>query len=182
MKKADKKFNPFAEVGEPDLFYNPEGVEISVFFIDKYDFKDKVLERQMTYIHANKSDLKILIEEELYTEVPELYTVEALLAQHKYFQHKTTWNIWKFLLGGFGIGVALYFGLNLFLTPQASMLVGFLTGAFFMFWYLFRSMKNDLIQARFELRERMINVFGEKKLDELLDKQEKLAEKRGYRF
>jgi len=182
MRKKKKQFNPFDNVGAADVHFNYEGLDLDVYFIDGYDFKDEILRRQMTYINITRTGFSIILEKALYDAVPELYTQDALYAQYVYFNKRTSMNIWMFLGGPLVVGGSAFGLVYLFSTIINAVFIGAIMGVAFMFGYLYKVLKRDMVNARQKLRDDMIKMYGEKKLDELLDKQQKIAEERGYKF
>lgn len=182
MAKKKDLFNPFENAGNPDVTHELDGLTLNVYFVDNYDFKDDILEKQMTFVNTERTAFSVMLEKDLYDAVPELYNAEALKAQHTYFHHRTTMNLWKFFLGGILLFGAVFGIMQFFSDIQSALFGGAIVGMFYMIAYFFRTLKKDMVSARFVLRENMIKIFGEKKLDELLDKQQEIAEQKGYKF
>ncbi len=181
-KQKKNQFNPFEQVGEANVHYNYEGLDLNVYFVDNYDFKDEIMEKQMTYINMTETGFSIILEKALFDAVPELYSQEALHAQYVYFHKRTSMNLWIFLGGAVVFGGATFGLAYLFSTLTTAVFAGAIVGVSFMFGYLFRVLKRDMMGARQTLRDDMIKIYGEEKLDKLLDRQQQIAEERGYRF
>lgn len=175
-----EKFNPFDHVGEADVSYDYNGRNLSIYFIDKYDFGDQFDKKQMTYIHADDKGIYLLLDEELYKEVPELYTQEALYAQYEYFTYRTSLKLSTFYIGGIGVAVVTFIILNFLFNVQNALSSSIIPGALFMVVYSVRVLKKDQRARGEQLRANMIKLMGEEKLDSLLDKQVEIARKRGY--
>lgn len=180
FRKKQQEFNPFEHVEEADVLYEYEGLKLQLYFLDKYDFEDKVERKQNTYIHVKENELQLLLDRELYEAVPELYNDKALAAQYNYFNYNTSMKLSLFLLGGASISVGLYFVLSMWMDITGALVTGIFGGGIFMMTYFYRSIRKDMMGRGNALRQEMVNIFGEEKLDALLDKQIEIAREKGY--
>lgn len=177
-KKNDAHFNPFDLLTKADIEYTHNDLELKIYFIDEYDFKEKALKNQIFHIQNERNKFSILLEREGYDLVPELFTKEVLTAQCEYFMSTTNKNLPILLISGLLITAITGFVFNIWLTTATAVLFALFVGATYMIVYLYRSFQSAVIEGRKKLRAKLIDLLGESKLDRLLDNQQKYAERR----
>jgi len=179
MAKAKKSIRFFDFVEEPDIQHEIDGVKVYIFFIDKYDFKEAALRRQLFHMEAQSTSISLLLEESIYRKIPEYYSAESLLQVHKYFMRLHERRFWPaFLLG---VGFAVMFGFIAWLFSidiVNSGLTGGMIGTLVMIGVLLYMMRRQQNFAREEMRFNLEQLHGESQLRTYLEAQDEYMSQR----
>lgn len=173
MAKRKKTIRFFDFVEEPDIQHEIDGVKIYIFFIDRYDFKDAALRRQLFHMEARKESISLLLEEEIYRKIPGYYSPESLLQVHNYFMRLHERSIWPAFALGFVVtvlGGLIAWLLNIDLYNAS--LIGGALGTVAMITLLIMLMRRQQNMAREEMRFQLEQVHGEAQLKTYLEVQD----------
>jgi hypothetical protein len=169
----------FKQLQEPDVHQTIENIDVNVFYLDNYPFKDEALKQQLFFMQADKSSISLLLEKEIYDLIPEYYSAPSLLIVHQYYM--SIYRKKVFPAFGIGLAVAITFGLisDLFnVSVDISGLLSLGLGTFTMLFLLTYSMRRQQTKARLDMRERLTKLHGDRKLNAYLERQEKYMEER----
>ena len=169
----------FKQLNEPNVQTTIENVEVNVFFLDDYAFKDEALRQQLFFMQADKTSISLLLEKEIYEAIEEYYSATSLLIVHQYYMDINRKRIVPAF--GIGLGTALAFGIlsDLFrVSADISGLLSLGLGTFTMLFVLTYTMRRQQVKARDDMREKLTKLHGDRKLNAYLERQEKYMEER----
>jgi hypothetical protein len=169
----------FTQLNKPNVQAKIENVDVYVYFLDDYSFKETALRQQLFFMQADKTSISLLLEKEIYDAIEEYYSAPSLLIVHQYYMEINR----KRLLPAFGIGLgtALAFGILSDLFRVSTDISGVLSlglGTFTMLFVLTYTMRRQQVKARDDMREKLTNLHGDRKLSAYLERQEKYMEER----
>lgn len=173
-------YDPFSEVGEPDIQYNLGKKDLRIYFIDNYPFKQETLEQRLLHVHTDPNKFYVMLEKEIYDLVPEFYSEQSLSLQCDFYGNVTRKNLRSMMLGGLIVGLIGTYLLSISFIPNIliSGLLGLFLAVIYMIVYLNSVFQKNLTKGRESLRNGLIDLFGEKRLDEMNALQEKYMERR----
>lgn len=169
----------FKQLQDPDVHQTIENVDVKVYFLDNYPFKEEALKQQLFFMQADKTSISLLLENEIYDLIPDYYSAPSLLIVHQYYM--AIYRKKVFPAFGIGLAVALVFGLlsDLFnVSVEISGLLSLGLGTFTMLFLLTYTMRRQQVKARDDMRERLTELHGDRKLNTYLERQEKYMEER----
>ena len=173
MAKAKKNIRFFDFVEEPDIQHEIDGVMVNIFFVDKYEFKEAALRRQLFHMEAQSASISLLLEESIYRKIPEYYSAESLLQVHKYFMRLHERRFWPAFLLGIAFAVAFGFITWFFSIDLINAgLTGGVIGTSVMIGVLLYMMRRQQNFAREEMRFNLEQVHGEAQLKTYLELQD----------
>lgn len=175
-------FDPFPLEMEPEFSYDYEGLDLRVYYLDNYEKKREALEQQPTFIYTRNDAFYVLLEKQMYDMAPELYSKEVLAAQCRFYSNNASKHALKIIGGGVGITLIGFLISNIFMGWLYAIMLSMAIGVAYMMFMLFRTMKNDMIEARYNLRQELIELLGEEQLDSLLKRQEAYAKSKGFEY
>jgi hypothetical protein len=180
-RRKEEEFKVFPMEQAPDVEMQHNGIDIKIYFMENYEKGAEAIKRQLTFVERDETTFSILLEKELYELAPELYTKESLAAQHGYFATRSTINPFIVIGGGFGIMAVVT--IDIILLAQdvlLGMTLGIVGGLGFMLWVFVRTFNKDMERASTTLRATMTELYGEEKLDELVQRQEQYAKQKRF--
>lgn len=169
----------FKQLPAPDVHQTIDNVDVNIHFLDDLPFKDEALKEQLFFMQADKTSISLLLEKEIYDLIPEYYSPSSLMIVHQYYMALNR----KSLLPSFGIGlgIAIGFGLLADLFNVSADISGLLSlglGTFTMLFLLTYLARRQQANARTQMRERLTELHGDRKLNAYLERQEKYMEER----
>lgn len=164
---------------EPDVQYTIESIDVNVYFLDRYDFKEEALRQQLFFMQAKPKSISLLLEKQIYDLIPDYYSAQSLLIVHQYYTEIYKKKFVSAFIGGFAVSIIVGVLIEVFEIQFAfSSLYGIAIGTMTMLLILMFSVRRQQSVARDTMRERLIALHGETKLNEYLERQEKYMQER----
>jgi len=169
----------FKQLNNPNVHTVIEGIDVNVYFLDDYSFKEEALRQQLFFMKADNTSISLLLEKEIYDLIPDYYSAPSLLIVHQYYMEVQRKHF--FPAFGIGLAVALVGGVVSDLLSVSAELSGLLSlglGTFTMLLVLTYTLRRQQFKARDDMRERLTKLHGDRKLNAYLERQEKYMEER----
>lgn len=169
----------FNRLLKPDVQYTIESVDVNVYFLDGYDFKDEALHQQLFFMQAKAKSISLLLEKQIYDLIPDYYSAQSLLIVHQYYTEIYKKKFVSAFIGGFAVSVIVGVLIEVFDIQFAfSGLYGIAFGTMTMLLILTFTVRRQQAVARSTMRERLIALHGENNLNRYLERQEKYMQER----
>jgi hypothetical protein len=169
----------FNRLHEPDVQDTIESIAVNVYFLDGYDFKKEALQQQLFFMQAKPKSISLLLEKEIYDLIPNYYSAQSLLIVHKYYTEIYKKKFVAAFTGGFAVSIIVGVLIEVFELQFAfSGLYGVAIGTMTMLLILTLSVRRQQRVARDTMRERLIALHGENRLNAYLERQEKYMQER----
>jgi len=169
----------FKQLNNPNVHTVIEDIDVNVYFLDDYPFKEEALRQQLFFMRADKTSISLLLEKAIYDLIPEYYSASSLLIVHQYYMEIQRKNF--FPAFGTGLAVALLGGVGSDLLGVSAELSGLMSlglGTFTMLFVLTYMLRRQQAKARDDMRESLTKFHGDRKLNAYLERQEKYMEER----
>ena len=169
----------FNMVKEPNVQQTIDSIDVNVYFLDGYDFKVEALQHQLFFMQAKAKSISLLLEKEIYDLIPEYYSAQSLLIVHQYYTEMYKRKFLSAFAGGFAVSILVGVLIEIFEIDLAfAGLYGIALGTLTMLFILTYTVRRQQRMARDTMRERLIALHGENKLNAYLERQEQYMQER----
>lgn len=169
----------FHKLSEPNVHYTVDSIDVNIYFLDDVDFKDEALQQQLFFMQSKPKSISLLLEKQIYDLIPEYYSAQSLLVVHQYFTEIYKKKFGFAFTGGFVISVIASILIEVFNIQFAfSGFYGIAIGTMSMLLLLNYTLRRQQRLARETMRERLIALHGENRLNSFLERQEKYMQER----
>jgi hypothetical protein len=169
----------FNRVQTPDVQQTIENIDVNIYFLDNYDFKQEALQQQLFFMQAKPTSISLLLEERIYELIPQYYSAQSLLIVHQYYTEIYKKKFLSAFSGGFAVSILVGVLFEAFDIQFAfSGFYGIAIGTITMLMILTFTVRRQQRMARDIMRERLIALHGENKLNAYLERQEKYMQER----
>jgi len=169
----------FNFVKTPDVHQTIENIDVNIYFLDNYDFKLEALQQQLFFMQAKPTSISLILEESIYNLIPQYYSAQSLLIVHQYYTEIYKKKFVAAFSVGFAVSILVGVLLEVFNIQFAfSGFYGIAIGTMTMLLILTFTVRRQQRIARDTMRERLIALHGENRLNAYLERQEKYMQER----
>jgi hypothetical protein len=169
----------FQLVDTPDVHQTIEDIDVYIYFLDRYEFRHQALKQQLFFMQAKPSSISLLLEQEIYELISEYYSAQSLRIVHQYFMELYKKKFFIAFTGGFVITVLVGWLVDVLqLQLPFAGWYGLAVGTMSMLVILSFTLRRQQRRARDTMRERLIALHGENRLNAYLERQEKYMQER----